>query len=203
MWVVKLGGSLQQTSSRLDEWLNILSDYGGGKVIIVPGGGRFAGQVRSMQSSWGFGDVTAHRMALLGMQQFAYMLLGLETRLHPAGSNDEIMYCLQHDKVPVWLPYEMIVNNEQIPASWEMSADSLALWLAGQLQAEHLVLIKSVKLPNSAFSIEQLSDSGLLDACFPGLLQDVNIPVTWLARDEQAVMTAALQQNRLPNHPFF
>ena len=41
MWVVKLGGSLAH-DPRLREWLQMLAEYGGGLVTIVPGGATFA-----------------------------------------------------------------------------------------------------------------------------------------------------------------
>ena len=36
----------------------------------------------------------------------------------------------------------MLLDNDDIQASWDVSSDSLALWLARQLKATHLVLVK-------------------------------------------------------------
>ena len=76
MIVVKLGGSLFDYS-KLSEWLKILSEEGAGKVVIVPGGGPFADQVRDAQKRWKFNDQQAHKMALHAMDQFGIMLCGI------------------------------------------------------------------------------------------------------------------------------
>ena len=49
--------------------LNIIEQNAKDKVVIVPGGGLFADQVRVTQKLWQFNDQVAHQMALLAMQQ--------------------------------------------------------------------------------------------------------------------------------------
>ncbi|MCG8046554.1 MAG: hypothetical protein N0C89_17320 [Candidatus Thiodiazotropha endolucinida] len=74
MWVVKLGGSLFN-SADLRDWLAVLAKAG--SLVIVPGGGPFADQVRLAQRLWQIDDSSAHLMALLAMEQFGRMLCGL------------------------------------------------------------------------------------------------------------------------------
>jgi aspartokinase-like uncharacterized kinase len=66
MWVVKLGGSLFG-SDHLGSWLSLLAKVG--SLVVVPGCGPFADQVRQAQHRWGFDDSTAHIMALLAMSR--------------------------------------------------------------------------------------------------------------------------------------
>ena len=73
MWVVKIGGSLSR-DPLLKRWLSELCDFGGGRVLIVPGGGGFADQVREHQAVWEFDDVAAHNMAVLAMAQHALLM---------------------------------------------------------------------------------------------------------------------------------
>ncbi len=197
MWVVKLGGSLQ-TSSQLSKWLDILVEYGSGKVIIVPGGGRFADQVRHMQSYWEFDDGVAHEMALLCMEQYAYILQGMESRLQPVLSKDAILNCLDNQQVPVWLPHKMIINRREIPASWRITSDSLALWLAGYLGAGSLLLIKTTQLPDHYLPIAQMPARGLVDDCFPDLMMEMGLPVFWLSRDDYPKLEFALRNGKIP-----
>ena len=51
MIVLKLGGSLLSSSILLD-YLQLASEQGQGKVVIVAGGGIFAEQVRLSQQQW-------------------------------------------------------------------------------------------------------------------------------------------------------
>lgn len=162
MWVVKLGGSLSEDIS-LKEWLWSLSEYGGGKVVLVPGGGRFADQVRVLQQHWKINDRIAHCMAILAMHQTGLLFLGLEPRLMLART-EEIGEVLRQGKTAVWLPEIAELDRAGIPASWAVTSDSLAAWLAGKLHAGRLVLVKA-KTPPSLDPLD-LRDSGLVDEAF-------------------------------------
>ena len=125
MWVVKIGGSLA-FSKTLPAWLEVLVRYGGGRVIIVPGGGKFANLVRRAQQYWKFADDTAHGMALSAMDQFGFMMAGIRRELTPVADVYHLRKALGETRVPIWLPSTMAVANNAIAASWEFSSDSLA-----------------------------------------------------------------------------
>ncbi len=50
---------------------------------------------------------------------------------------------LRAGQVPVWSPWPMLRNHGDLEASWDVTSDSLALWLAQTLRAARVVLIKS------------------------------------------------------------
>lgn len=169
MWVVKLGGSLSEDAN-LKGWLWSLAEYGGGKAVIVPGGGRFADQVRILQQRWEIDDRIAHRMAILAMHQTGLLFLGLDPRLE-LSRTEEIRGVLRQGKTPVWLPEVAELDRAGVPASWAVTSDSLAAWLAGRLNAERLVLVKS-KAPANLDPIA-LKKSGIVDEAFPDWLPKV------------------------------
>ncbi len=166
MWVVKLGGSLGEDIS-LKGWLWHLAEYGGGKVVIVPGGGRLADQVRALQRCWKIDDRTAHQMAILAMHQYSLLFLSLEPRL-ALSRTEEIGGALNLGKAVVWLPEVAELDRDGVPASWAVTSDSLAAWLAGKLHAERLVLVKS-KTPADLDPI-LLREIGIVDSAFPDWL---------------------------------
>jgi len=94
MWVVKIGGSLTQAmpgdNAPLQRWLELLTQLGGGRVAIVPGGGGLADNVRKLQARWHFDDVAAHNMAVLAMAQNAYLMRAVQPSLQLASSEAEI-----------------------------------------------------------------------------------------------------------------
>ncbi|HET7849566.1 MAG TPA: hypothetical protein VFL51_10955, partial [Pseudolabrys sp.] len=137
--VVKLGGS-HLASSHLNAWLDVLASCGG-HVVLVPGGGVFADAVRQAQAQLGFDDRAAHHMALLAMEQFGVALSALRAGLRIARSLAEIRNALDSAAVPVWSPAAMALQAAEIPASWDITSDSLAAWLAGQVGAARLTLI--------------------------------------------------------------
>ena len=198
MWLVKLGGSLQQ-SPRLRDWLRLLADGGRGRVIVVPGGGRFADCVRVAQKRWAFDDVTAHHMALLAMEQFGRMLVGLEPRLRPVGDRTGLLRAPGCGEIAVWMPGAMAAGEQSIPASWEMSSDSLSLWLAIELGAESLTVIKSVTPSAGEYDLQRLASQGRLDSRFPRLASRFKGAIAWFGCDETDAFAAALTKGRLPD----
>ena len=126
--VVKLGGSLAFAPA-LTEWLAALA-ASGGRVVLVPGGGPFADQVRDAQRRRRFDDATAHRMALLAMEQYGLMLCGLHPALHPAKSRAEIRRLRREGLVPVWLPSAMALRrgaSSRSPMAASASSSTSAL----------------------------------------------------------------------------
>ncbi len=165
MWVVKLGGSLSQ-SPRLTLWLEVLAET---DAVIVPGGGPFADAVRTAQDHWGFGDEAAHEMAILGMRQYGRMLIGLCPKLLSATSTEDL--AKPEGRAKVWLPLPEQLDAADIPATWDITSDSLAAWLAGQIHAGHLLLVKSARpLAGTQAPVEmtcaQLVEDGMLDPAF-------------------------------------
>jgi len=185
-------------SRYLPEWLTLLAEHGGGKVALVPGGGIFADLVRRAQTKWHFDDNTAHQMAIRAMEQYGLMLLSLESRLCPANSIKAIKDAIKYGKVPIWFPYDMIATNHNIPASWEYTSDSLSLWIAKQLNSEHLVLVKSVKPKQDHCSIEELARYGMLDKGFVNLIISTKLQLWWLFHDQFPVFHNMLRKNELP-----
>ncbi len=162
-WVVKLGGSLAR-SPTLPDWLATLA-AGGGRIVLVPGGGPFAAAVRTAQSSWNFDDTTAHQMALLAMQQYGLMLAGLCPELQPADRETAIRTALAAGRIPVWSPLPMALIPE-LEASWRLTSDSLAAWLARRLNADRLILVKAGTLPASDDPADWAA-AGIVDPLFP------------------------------------
>lgn len=165
MWIVKLGGSLAG-DPLLPDWLDMLSDCGRGRVVIVPGGGPFADRVREAQQHWEFDDAAAHRMSILAMEQYGHMLVGLCPALTPAAAPSRLFAVLKGAGVAVWLPSLMLADAEAVPQNWSITSDSLAAWLAQQISAQALVLVKSCPVPQQADSTE-LARLGIVDPAFP------------------------------------
>ncbi|RWK37093.1 (5-formylfuran-3-yl)methyl phosphate synthase [Mesorhizobium sp.] len=168
--VVKLGGSTADAAEMAD-WVAALA---GSKlpIVIVPGGGRFADQVRETQIYMDFSDTAAHAMAILAMEQFAQIILDRDERLAPARSLEEMGRALDAGKVPVWLPSSLALPAPDIPASWDVTSDSLAAWLAGKLGANALLLIKQTGAFFGSDTIDSLAVRGIVDAGFAAMLPE-------------------------------
>lgn len=182
MWVVKIGGSLA-TAEALPLWLDVLSCYGGGKVVIVPGGGPFAELVHESQLYWKFDDSSAHFMALLAMTQFGLMLSGMQAELVPVEREEDIERVLAAAGIPVWLPTEMVTDDDSIEHSWDVTSDSLAAWLATRIGASRLLLVKSGAVDNN-LPVQELARMGIVDACFPDYVQQGKFAVSLMSQQD-------------------
>lgn len=172
VWVVKLSRGLFETTGP-QAWLQALCVPPAGPeapaVVIVPGAGPFVDAVRAMQGRIGFSDAAAHHMLLLAMEQYAVALLDLEPRLRIAGNADELARLRAEGKPAVWLPLRMVLGWHDVPRS--QTADALAAWLAGELGASHLVLVKPAVLTSGTAAVERLTDEGVLDISFAAQLR--------------------------------
>jgi aspartokinase-like uncharacterized kinase len=182
MWVVKLGGSLNR-DALLPQWLELLCTLGRGRVTVVPGGGGFADQARDAQSHWRFDDVAAHNMAVLAMAQTAMMLRALCPALQPAARDAEIRRQLRQGRTALWMPLELLRDRADELTSWEVTSDSLALWLARRLNAERLIVVKSCAIDAGA-TLQQNTQAGVLDARFSAWAEGVGFPIDLVQREE-------------------
>lgn len=181
MWIVKLGGSFAQ-DPRLVPWLAMLAELGGGRVTVVPGGGPFADAVRTSQAQWRYTDLAAHNMAVLAMAQVAHLFHALEPRLALAADEDGIRRVLHAGQPALWLPTMALRDAPDLITNWNVTSDSLALWLARLLNAERLVVVKSCVIP-PVRTLAQLAADGVLDAQFEPWSRDAPFPIEVVGGD--------------------
>lgn len=197
MWVVKLGGSLLG-SAELPRWLELLAEHGDGRVVIVPGGGVFADAVRQAQAHTGMDDATAHHLAVLAMDQYGLLLNGLCPQLATAASEQELASRSWQHRAIVWLPSQMVLADESIQPSWEVTSDSLAAWLAGKLKARRLVLVKSVAPQDLQGTGEALLRQHVIDPQFPQFVSERDFECWVTSRHALDDFSRALQEGGGP-----
>lgn len=183
MIILKLGGSLLARPELLKQWLVLASQQGQGQLVIIPGGGIFAEQVRSLQTTLSYDDRTAHYMALLAMQQVALLFKGWVQELTVISKIAEIIPTLKQRRVVVWSPLATELDAYNIPASWDITSDSLAAWLAVQLRAKQLLLVKSTSLPEQ-YTFEQLVQQDILDPAFMRFIQNSDLPIQCIEKND-------------------
>jgi aspartokinase-like uncharacterized kinase len=168
--VLKIGGSLAESdgAARLMRGLAASRPQ---RLVIVPGGGEFADAVRAAQARHAFSESAAHHMALLAMHMVGVMLADFAPGFVLADTVDEFSGAWQRDQTPIWAPVRMVLAVPEIPASWDVTSDSLAAWLAGHIGAARLVLVKSCAVPADISSdAAALAAAGIVDPGFPALV---------------------------------
>ena len=178
--VVKVGGSLCRDQGVLERLCDELNEMGG--ILVVPGGGEFADTVRGIDREFGLEPGVAHKLAILAMQQTG-MLIG-------EFFGGEIIDCAT------------LLDDENLKASWDVTSDSIAAYIAKERGAKRLIILKDVDGvftadpkkgdatadPNKGeaklipeVTTEELSamESSCLDREFPGFVKDSGLEV-WI-----------------------
>ena len=177
--VVKLGGSLLDFPQWPRQFQQFLLTYHRHCVIVV-GGGRAANLIRDWQSTHGFDDASAHELALHSMLLNSRVVARiLNGRL--VESLEAAEHCWQSDVLPVLDVVASLSRedtDESLPPDWNATSDSIAAFIAGQWQIQHLALLKSVERTEGD-SLETAAEKRLVDPLFPGLVRHYSLTVDW------------------------
>jgi 5-(aminomethyl)-3-furanmethanol phosphate kinase len=141
--VVKVGGGLgrEAGAGALRAQCTELANLGARHpLLVVPGGAEFADAVRRHDHRFGLRPQTAHRMAILAMDQFGWALADLI----PGAERCVELGPSRAGVVSVLLPAALLAERDPLPASWAVTSDSIAAWVAGAAGASRLVLLKPV-----------------------------------------------------------
>jgi aspartokinase-like uncharacterized kinase len=169
--VIKVGGSLVEDPAILRALCNRLGEIAKKyRITIVPGGSKFADAVRECDQRYALSPEISHRMAILGMDQFGLLLSQIIPNSCTTYLLTDAKQLSQIKVVPIFLPSRLMFQDNQLEHSWNVTSDSIAAHVAGQLRADKVILVTDVdgiftsdpKKNSDAKLINQLSASELL-----------------------------------------
>ncbi|MGN6169608.1 MAG: amino acid kinase family protein [Solirubrobacteraceae bacterium] len=163
-------------------------------VLVVPGGGPFADAVRALDVQVGLADDVAHALALGAMDQLGVLL----RPLLPAA--ELLARLVAPSSLGLILAAAAFRNRSEVPQSWAVTSDSLAVLAAAAIGAQEAILLKPVagvlaKWPSSspplpaltAGELEALQARGggqVVDAYLPAAVRRTGVAVVVRAPDE-------------------
>jgi len=136
-------------------------------VLVVPGGGPFADAVRALDAQMGLGDAAAHRLGLHAMDQLGVLLAPL----------------LRGPDITVLSVVQAFAGRPDVPESWDVTSDSLAVFAARAIGAEVAVLVKPVEPPAgtlTAGELKALQEAGegrIVDRYMPEAVRRTGVTV--------------------------
>src|SRR5688572_21357697 len=141
--VVKLGGALLARPEYFEATLAAIGAAAATRrLLVVPGGGPFADAVREVDRHLHLSDDAAHWMAVLAMDQHAHLVAARAAGGVVVAEPREIDPALDAGSIPVLAPYRWLREADPLPHSWTVTSDSIAAWVAGQVGAREIVLVK-------------------------------------------------------------
>jgi aspartokinase-like uncharacterized kinase len=165
--VVKVGGGIGDDA--LPGLCATLGELGRRhRLLVVPGGARFADAVRDADDRFGLRNETAHRMAIIGMEQFGWLL----SDLIPGAERVTNPTRIPTGRTGVLLPAGLQLDD--LPATWDVTSDSIAAWVARNAGAGRLVLVKAVERTD------------VVDEYFPTALEGARFETWVIAPDRVA-----------------
>lgn len=142
--LIKAGGSqydMDGLRACAAQWAALAARY---RLMLLPGGGPFADQVRAADARLGLSDSAAHWMAVLAMDQYAYLLADLAPGAALVRDLESAVAACAAGRLAVLAPSALLLRADPLPHTWQVTSDSLAAWVAGQASARMLVLLKDV-----------------------------------------------------------
>ncbi len=159
--VIKLGGSLLQDASlptRFGEWFKRQREAE--QTIVVVGGGSIVDEIRKFDDRFSLPDVAAHWLAIRAMNMtarlFAEIVSGFDVTSRLPQSNAVGQFVLE--------PYGILRQGCDLPIGWHVTSDSIAAHFANRLNADELVLLKSIR--HECPSLQAAADAGYVDEYF-------------------------------------
>jgi hypothetical protein len=142
--VLKVGGSLAEDPASLAmlcQELSVLAKAH--RIVIVPGGGKFADTVRKLDKTYNISDVVAHKMAILAMDQYGLLLSDVTPSSYVSYVLKEINNSV-NGMLPIFLPSKLMFSKDPLEHSWDVTSDTIAAYIAGVLHTKKLVLVTDV-----------------------------------------------------------
>jgi aspartokinase-like uncharacterized kinase len=145
--IFKIGGNVIENPNNLESTMSQLTQlYEENllqKIIIIPGGGSYANFIRMIEGDLELGDDLVHWMATYSMNYNGMEL----NRKYPKLDCIENLKQFQDvdKKFCIFLPYTYLRDNDVLPHSWDVTSDSITLYIAYKLQLNRCFLIKDVE----------------------------------------------------------
>lgn len=142
--VIKVGGSLAEHPANLRKLCQMLGTIAQThRVLVVPGGGKFADTVREFDKAYNLSNTFAHKMAILAMDQFGLLLSHITPNSYLSYSIKEMEKSVT-GMLPIFLPSRFVFRKDPLEHSWNVTSDTIAAHIASVLHARKLILVTDV-----------------------------------------------------------
>lgn len=144
--IVKIGGKILENKENLEstiaQFKHICENDIVQKIIIIPGGGTYANFVRRIDEKISIGDELSHWMAIFAMNCNGIELSQKYNDIKYFDNLGELKK--SNERIVIFLPYDFINQRDELLHSWDVTSDSIALYIAHHLGLKDCFLIKDI-----------------------------------------------------------
>jgi aspartokinase-like uncharacterized kinase len=183
--VIKVGGSLldwDELPLRLGSFLKTSIEHereAGAGIVLIAGGGPAGDMIRTMDQIHKLGDVKAHRLAIRALDLSAHLLAALLPGSRVVDHLEGLHTAWSSGEIPILAPRRFLEEDDDLgpdplPASWDVTTDSIAARVAVRLGATRLILLKSISLAGGICRSEA-AHLGVVDRFFPVVSRELKV----------------------------
>jgi len=161
--IAKIGGKIFENHENLENTLNqfktlLFEKKVIDKLIIIPGGGSYANFIRVIDRKLNIGDDLSHWMAIFAMNCNGIAISQEYKEIKRIKDIDELKE--SNESILIFLPFDFLYQLDELPHSWSVTSDSLAIYIASILKLNHCFLIKDIDgifIKNQIEPIQEIS----------------------------------------------
>ena len=143
--LIKIGGSLAKDPKKLKRLCKKIGNIGKEfELLVFPGGSKFADVVRDFDNKYKLNKDTAHKMAILSMDQYGLLLHDLIPNSQLFHRTEKYKKILKKKKIPILLPAQHMFKHNPLESSWNITYDSIAIYFSFHLKIKNAIILTDV-----------------------------------------------------------
>ena len=161
--LAKIGGKIIENHENLRSTLNqfkslLFEKKKVDNVILIPGGGSYANFVRKLDNKLNIGDNLSHWMAIFAMNCNGIAISERYKEINCISDINELKK--NKASISIFLPFDFLYKTNELPHSWSVTSDTIAIYIAYILKLNQCFLIKDVDgifINNQSELIQEIS----------------------------------------------
>lgn len=144
--IVKIGGRILENKENLESTVlqlkYLCENNFVKKIIIIPGGGLYANFIRKLDTKLSVGDDLSHWMAIFAMNCNGIRISQKYEDIRYFNNLNELKK--SNERIVIFLPYDFLYQLDELPHSWDVTSDSITVYIAHHLGLKDCFLIKDI-----------------------------------------------------------
>ena len=143
-FLLKIGGSLVNHPEVFKKLMTNLSEWSKNKKFgIITGGGILADKIRDFYEIYSLSEDNANWMAIKTQDILSSLI---NSMIENSILVDDLAGIkeIPNDQIPIIEPYKILRKSDELPHSWSVTGDAIAIYIGKLLKVKNIILVKDV-----------------------------------------------------------